>query len=46
MEETRVQKAISLLEEHCLHVKLLGSYPDEDQPVVAASGSGQAAERE
>ncbi|MCA9438757.1 MAG: prephenate dehydratase, partial [Candidatus Omnitrophica bacterium] len=30
-EEARVKKALAELESHCLHVKLLGSYADEDQ---------------
>jgi len=30
-DETRVRKALADLESHCLHVKLLGSYADEDR---------------
>ncbi|MCA9442587.1 MAG: prephenate dehydratase [Candidatus Omnitrophica bacterium] len=30
-EESRVKCALAELESHCLHVKLLGSYADEDQ---------------
>jgi chorismate mutase/prephenate dehydratase len=45
VQEERVQRALVLLEDHCLHVKLLGSYPDEDrkQP-VSVDASGQSPE--
>jgi chorismate mutase/prephenate dehydratase len=46
VQEARVQKALALLEDHCLHVKLLGSYPDEDRKqavTVESAGVSQEA---
>lgn len=47
-DEARVRKALAKLESHCLHVKLLGSYADEDQKkeveVVLSTGEGESDE--
>ena len=41
VEEERVQRALEKLRDHCLHLKLLGSYPDEEQSrSVAKSAPG------
>jgi chorismate mutase/prephenate dehydratase len=37
VEEARVQKALDELQEFCLNVKLLGSYPDEDKSILMAA---------